>query len=352
VADIGLYGFYGPPYDFNFHKRSIAHSMMLARDPEEKFRSTESNDGGTRFNQRNPKSPQEAQTDPWFNNGKVLSSDFGPSKLRPFYSYFSVDLAGAYSAKISSYTRSFCFLNLDQDSIPAAIILTDDMTTSKPEFKKYWQINSHNLPETTSNGVILKNERKGLVGKTHVEMLIPAIEGREMEILSGSDATSSFGFKYEIPGRLAERDLPEARGHRIMISPKTENNRDRFLTVFQITAGNTKPLPLSHYETQVSYVVIIADRVVSMSKSNDLIDKSFTLKIPEDGKYQVVLAGMKSGDWNIKSKDGKIKLNAGIKAGKNSIFFLAGRGEYIISPGQLSNDKVLTMDEGFRPAGK
>jgi heparin/heparan-sulfate lyase len=63
-GDIGEYKFYGTPYDYNFNKRSIAHSMMLAVDPGEKFGNTESNDGGTRFNQRFPKTPEEAQTDP------------------------------------------------------------------------------------------------------------------------------------------------------------------------------------------------------------------------------------------------------------------------------------------------
>ena len=49
-----------------------------------------------------------------------------------------------------------------------------------------------------------------------------------------------------------------------MISPKTANSSDRFLTVFQFTAGDTKPFPVSYYETPVSYVVFLSDRVVSM----------------------------------------------------------------------------------------
>jgi len=249
VGDIGLYGFYGTPYDYNFNKRSISHSMMLARDPAEKFGNTESNDGGTKFNQRNPKTPEEVQKDPWFYNGKVISADFGPSKLRPFYSYFAVDLVGAYSSKIESYTRRFCFLNLDNDSVPAAIILSDDMTTSDPGFKKYWQINTHNIPQAAGSYLILHNERKGLVGKTFVEMLIPAADNRETMILSGPDANSSFEFKYEVPGRIGHLNHPEANGHRIMITPKESGKRDRFLTVFQMTEGNTESLPVTYNET-------------------------------------------------------------------------------------------------------
>lgn len=349
VGDIGLYGFYGPPYDFNFHKRSIAHSMMLARDPEEKFGNTESNDGGTRFNQRNPKTPQEAQSDPWFNNGKVVSCSFGPSTMQPSFSYFSVDLVGAYSSKIEAYTRNFCFLNLGRDSIPAAIILTDNMVTTNPEFKKYWQINTHNVPEKTSSGVILNNERKGLVGKTHVNMLVPSITEDDIQIFSGSEATTSFGFKYEIPGRLSGTNYPEANGHRIMISPAKANKEDRFLTVFQITAGETSPLPVKYYETETSYVIYLDDRIVSMNKGNSLINKPYIIKIREKEQLQVLLTGLEPGDWNIKSRDGKIKLNANINERENTIFFLAGKGDYLISPGRLIGAKPLVKNETFSP---
>ncbi len=349
VADLGLYGFYGPPYDVNFHKRSIAHSMMLARDPDEKFGNTESNDGGTRYNQRNPQTPEQAQTDPWFNNGKVVSCNFGPSSMRPYYSYFSVNLVGAYSAKVEAYNRSYCFLNLDIDSIPAAIILSDDMTTADADFKKYWQINTHNLPEKTLNGVILNNERTGLTGKTHVDMLIPSVTDRDIQILSGPDATTSFEFSYEIPGRLAGNDYPEAKGHRIMFSLKKANKQDRFLSVFQITAGNTKPFPIDYYETEYTYVVSLADRIVCMNKGNKLIDKAHQIKIAEKKQFQVLLTGLKPGDWNIKSKDGKVKFNVCVNERENTIFFPAEKGNYIISPGRLVGVRPLVKDETFMP---
>lgn len=344
-GDIGVYKFYGTPYDVNFNKRSIAHSMMLAVDPDEKFLRTESNDGGTRFNQKFPKTPDEVQTDALFNNGKVVSADFGPSKLRPYFSYFAADLQGAYTSKISDYTRGFCFLNLDREDIPAAIILTDDISTAKPEFKKYWQINALNLPEKTADGVILNNQRNGQVGKTHVSMLIPSAEDRQIEILSGAEANSSFKFKYDAPAI----EQPEVNAHRIMISPKHATTRNRFLTVFQMTAGDTKPLPVQHYETPESYVVILADRVVSMSRNSELIGRSFTLKVPESGKYQVVLAGMKPGYWNVKSGNGKTKFNVNVTDGINTIFFQAGSGEYVVSPGKANGIMELKVDENYMP---
>lgn len=326
-GDLGVYKFYGTPYDMGFNKRSVAHSMMLALNPEAK--AGDPDDGGTRPNRRFPKTAEEVQADPGFNNGRVVSADFGPSAIKPAFSYFAADLTGAYSSKMDAYTRGFCFLNLDRQDIPAAIILTDDMTTESAEVSKYWQINALNQPEQTKDGVILQNQRGGLVGKTHVQMLVPQAADRKVEILSGPDANSSFTKKYDAP----EMNQPEITGHRILFSSATPAARNRFLTVFQVTAGDTKPLPVQHYETPVSYVIILADRVVSMSNSAGLISKSFNLKVPESGNYQVVLTGMKAGKWIVKSANGKVNLKAEVADGKNTIFFKGVGGQYTITPG-------------------
>src|SRR5690606_37273503 len=145
-------------------------------------------------------------------------------------------------------TRQFCVINLGLDSIPAAIILTDNITAAKPEYDKFWQINTYNKPELSDHGFILNNKRKGLIGRTHVEMLIPGAKNRKVEVLSGEDANSSFGFKYEIPSSVVHLNRPEANGHRIMVSPLVPARNDRIVAVFQMTAGKTKPLPVSFKE--------------------------------------------------------------------------------------------------------
>ncbi|WP_198673832.1 hypothetical protein [Chitinophaga alhagiae] len=344
-GDLGVYKFYGTPYDFNFNKRSIAHSMMLAVDPAEKFTRAEANDGGTKFNQRAPTTVQEVQTDPWFNNGKVLSADFGPSKTRPFYSYFAVDLTGAYTSKMNGYNRGFCFLNLGREDVPAAIILTDDMTTASPGIKKYWQINALNAPETTANGVVLTARQGNLTGKTHINMLLPAAANRQMEVRSGPDANNVFDKKYEVPNV----GQPEENGHRIMISPKKASPRDRFLTVLQLTAGDQQALPVKYYETPVSYVVLLADRVVSMSNSRELINKGFSVKVPGNAACQIVLTGMAPGKWNIRGGNSRLNVNTSVEAGKNTIFLKAKGGTYTISPQWAADAEMLRTEENFVP---
>ena len=154
VADLGQYHFYGTPYDSHFAKRSVAHSLMLAVDPDEEFPSSSRggpgvNDGGTKYQRSCPLTPQQVTTDPKFATGKKVSASFGPSAVRPFFSYFSIDLTSAYSDKIKDYVRSFCFLNLGDDKTPAVLIVRDVMTTAKPEFRKYWQLNTFQKPDVT-----------------------------------------------------------------------------------------------------------------------------------------------------------------------------------------------------------
>ncbi len=328
VADLGVYKFYGTPYDQNFNKRSIAHSMMLARDPAEKFLSTESNDGGSRYIQSYPRTPAQAQRDPQFHYGNVQSADFGPSAQQPSYSYFKVDLTSAYSKKMKQYSRGFCFLNLQQPDIPAAIILTDDMTTANAEFKKYWQINTLQRPQQSDSGVVLSSRQGELVGRTHVNMLVPHAADRAIEILSGEAAFNSFGFQYTPP----PTSHPEAKGHRIMFSPKQARARDRFLTVFQMAADDTPPLPVEFVESETSFVVGIANRVVSMNKDTELIETPFTIQFPGTGQRQVLLTGLAAGSWSVRSGDGTPLFAGAVSQHQNTLFFLSDSQEFVVSP--------------------
>src|SRR5690606_11650287 len=131
--------------------------------------------------------------------------------------------------KMSNYTRGFTFLNLKNDSIPAAVILTDYMEVLNPAFKKYWQINTLNMPSLANGIWKLESQFNDVKGKTYVNMLLPAHSEREVEVLSGESANSVFGGQYH-----PNSAWPEARGSRIMVSPKRPNKKDRFLTIFQM----------------------------------------------------------------------------------------------------------------------
>jgi heparin/heparan-sulfate lyase len=329
VADLGQYKFYGTPFDLNFNKRSIAHSMMLVVDPHEKFLSTPANDGGSRFLQSHPRTPEQIKKEPVWHYGKALSCSFGPSTSHPAFSYFSTDLHSAYSEKIAGYVRTFCFLNLNNASNPAAIIVLDDIRTAKPEFKKYWQINTLNLPQITPNGVQLHNTANGMTGRLDVCMLWPKPDERVLEIKSGAETHNVFGQTFTPPAPSS----PEALGHRVLFSPKQTQAQDRFLTLLQACDAKTSPLPYNSSVTEASVIVQVADRIVSLAKGPNLISTPFNLTVPGDGKeYQVLLAGLQAGAWKVTASGGTPILNTPAEAGKNTLFFLSKGGSYHVTP--------------------
>ena len=276
AADLGQYHFYGTPYDFNFCKRSISHSMMLAVDPEEQYIRNTVNDGGARFIQSCPTTPDQALSDPTFANGDVVSTSFGPSPQRPFYSTFSVNLTSAYSEKIEDYVRTFCFLNLDNEQTAAALIVLDNMTTARPEFRKYWQVNTLNPPETTDDGVILRNSDADGSGKVVLRMLRPGADEWDLQILSGKEANSVFGQYFTPP----KPDRPEANGHRVMFSPTRAQSNDVFLTVMTMSDDRTPDLPVDIAELPEAFVVTLADRVVVLSRTGKLLDQTLQVDVP------------------------------------------------------------------------
>jgi heparin/heparan-sulfate lyase len=348
AVDLGQYHFYGTPYDYNFCKRSVSHSMMLAVDPDEKFLRTPANDGGTRFIQSSPITPEQARTDPTFANGTVVSADFGPSRQRPFYSYFSVDLTSAYSEKVEAYVRTFCFLNLDDEKIPAVLVVLDNMTTARPEFRKYWQVNSLNLPETTVDGVILRNSDLGLAGKVDLRMLRPKADERDLQILSGEDANSVFGQFFTPP----KPDRPEANGHRVMFSPTKEQVNDVFLTVMSMSDEKAQELPIDLAELPDAFVLTLADRVVVLSRTGELLERALQVEVRGDESCQLLLGGLAPGAWSIRDEEGKVQFNTRVEANRNSAFFVVPGGKYTVQPEVIPGATEFRVAPDFMPAGK
>jgi len=325
VAALAQYKFYGTPYDMNFAKRSAAQSMVLVLDPEEKFGSGLANDGGSRFHQTCPRTPEQATSDPLFDYGKVVSCAFGPSARTPRFSYFSADLAKAYSKKVAAYVRRFCFVDLERPGHPAAMIVLDDLTASRPEYRKFWQLNTLKAPETTPDGFRLSNESGGTTGRLDVRMLWPAREERTVEVLAGREANSVFGQSFTPPSPAG----PEANGHRIQVCPKTAQARDRFLAVLQACDG--EPLPVDWAESDVAVCVRVADRLVVLAKGSEPIGTPFEVTVaPGDPAVQVLCAGLTPGTWHV-AGPGTPDQDLKVEAGKNVLYLTVPAGRYRVS---------------------
>lgn len=328
MGDLGLYLSYGSPYDFNFNKRSVAHSMMLVRDPNEEllFR-TRTNDGGTRFSQRFPRTVDELLNDSWYHTGFVRSSAIGPDPIAPSYSYFNVDLTAAYSTKISAYSKSFLFMNMKRADVPAIILLWDDVTSNDADFKKYWQINTIEKPKVTTDRIQLNSSFAEKSGATYVNMLKPSVDDRQIQVLNGDSSTFVFGDQYTV-----KSPWPEAKGSRIMVSPKTDNRSDQFLTLFQMVEEGAAELPVI-YEDKVDYVYcILGQKIIILSKPSQLLKKEITFSVPNDSSYEVVIAGVIPGFWNVRDEGKRTSHNVSVLKDKHVISFKSDGGQFTLTP--------------------
>lgn len=343
-GDIGLYLSYGSPYDFNFNKRSVAHSMMLAYDPKEKqYYRTKTNDGGARFSQRFPVDPQQVQNDPWFNAGAVLSTDAGPDSKTPLYNYFKADLTPAYAAKMSSYTRSLCFLRTNNPVVPAVMIVADDIETATPEIEKYWQVNAYNAPVITAKEVFLQSKVAGITGYTAINMLLPAPANRSMRIWGGDSSRNVFGTYYPV-----DSTKPESKAYRIMITPREKTRRNKFLTLFQMTTDTAQRLPVYFKEYTTWYEIRMADIVQVLGAGKELITDSIALDIPAGtAGYTLVATGLNTGFWHVRQKGAATSANFYVRPGKNTLQIRLSEGSYQLIPGR--SYEGLYMDE---PNGK
>jgi heparin/heparan-sulfate lyase len=327
AADLGIYGFYGTPYDNGFNKRSIAHNVMLVFDPAEKFLRSNVNDGGQRIIPRCPVSLEDLKRDPVFKTGETLAADFGPNAERPFYSYMKTDLAAAYSDKVAKYTRTFCFLNLAEFYHPGVLIVVDRIATARPELKKFWSINSLTEPVKKDGAVEIVSPRLQLPGKLTLQMLKP--EGAELRIDGGDALHDIFGSKVKPPvGGVAQ-----AKGFRTMFSPKAAAGTDLFVAVMQAGDAAQPALPVGSVSNEENIVISIADRVVVLGTADAPAAKAFAVTVPAAGKAQsqLLLAGLAPGDWTIKSAASAYKFR--VEAGKGTAFFMLNPGEYQVIPG-------------------
>lgn len=330
VGDLGLYLSYGSPYDFNFNKRSVAHSMLLVRDPAEPllFR-TKTNDGGARFSQRFPRTVEEVLNDAWYHTGAIRASAFGHDPIQPNYSYFNMDLTAAYAAKVKSYAKSFLFLNLKRKDVPAVIVLLDELETSNKKFEPFWQINTIEKPLQNETGFVLNSQFKNAAGFTYVDLLKPKLADCTIKLYAGDSTAFVFGDLYQV-----KSPWPEARGTRIMVSPQAESNRVSYAAVFQMTESGHSKLPV-HYEEKADYYLLqVADRILVIAKPDRYLDQPIALTVPGDQSYEVTAVGLKDGFWNIKSSLKNSSFNINILKGNHTTNWKAKAETIYLSPGR------------------
>lgn len=320
VADLGQYKFYGTPYDLNFTKRSISHSVMLAVDSAEKIGNIPTNDGGTRMFRRVPNSPQELVETPTYHNGKVLSSS-----AHDKFSYFSMDLTSAYSEKLKSYQRNYIFINTGREDVPALIILKDQMETATPSIKKYWQVNTLNKPSFEQNNTIkLNSSRDSIYAYTHINFVYPAATDLDKQIFSKADAHNIFGFQVTPP----DSNQFESHGHRVVLSPKKAEKKDKFLSVFQMTNSPQPVVNIAHNKVGSFDQLEMLDMIILVNDSEKLLSDDVYLHLKNKGIKEIYITGIQEGKWNLVNHKGKVLQTLEVEKGKNAAIFKANKGKY------------------------
>lgn len=297
----GKHGAYGSEHDNNYYKRTIAHNGMLVYDPAERFYAGWANDGGQL------KPPEvENLTDllgKQYYTGQVAGHQFGPDPAAPDFSYIKGDLTAAYTDKVKQFKRSFMFLNLKDNSHPAAMIVYDKVVSSDPNFKKYWLLHSMEEPVVTGNTTTIRRSEDGYGGKLVNETLLPQANNTVIEKIGGPGREFEVsGTNYlQEPSREPGQHTVEAGAWRVQISPQTPSETDHFLNVLQVMDdNNASPLAVSAIDSDRMVGAAIADSVVLFSKSGDRETGALTFSVPgNEQTLQFAVADLTAGTWHI-----------------------------------------------------
>lgn len=324
AIDAGAYhgtsGGYNSAHNKNFFKRTVAHNSLLVFDPNEKFASynyggtdkTEfaDNDGGQRMpgdGWETCRSFADLLSDE-YTTGQVLAHGIGGDYMAPEYSYLSGDITRAYSDKVKEVKRSFVFLNLKSEKVPAAMVVFDKVVSKNPEFKKHWLLHSIEEPQVSENGIIIKRTKDGDSGMLSNTVLLPAKENLDMQVIGGKGKEFWVnGTNYANAPQAGRPDPRNERGEwRVEVSPSAPANEDYFLNVIQVADNNCNELHKASLLKGENLVgAVIADRIVTFSKDGETINGKAEMDVQGNGTFKFVMTNMKPGTWQVK-KDGKI----------------------------------------------
>jgi len=225
LGDGGHYEAFGSAHDVNYHMRTIAHSTVLVRDPDEKWPAIRGgrvtgNDGGQHHNWPHHNG---AVSDPqeWNQNRALYDiADITGYEDRGEFMWVTADLTRSYSSnKMERFIRRVVHLR------PSTFVIVDEVLATKPEFKKTWLLQAMTSPIQDHEGrLVITNERSRLVLQT----LAP--EQAEVKALSGEQLYRYDGMSF--PPRETTGPAPQAR---VEISPHLKEKRTWFVNVLTVS---------------------------------------------------------------------------------------------------------------------
>ena len=345
AIDAGSYqgssGGYNSPHNKNFFKRTIAHNSLLIYDPDEKF-ACWNYGGGGKTEYADNDGGQRMPGDRWetcrsfkdllseaYTVGRVLAHGTGSDIRTPDYSYLKGDLTKAYSGKVKEVKRSFMFLNLKSEQVPAALIVFDKVVSSNPDFKKFWLLHSIEEPEIAGNRFTVKRTKNSDTGMLQNQVLLPEAENLRIEKVGGP-GKECWVFGTDYPNIPRTDDEAHERGAwRVEVSPASPATENYFLNVMQVADNTCRQMnEVERIDAARVVGVRIADRVVTFSKNSEPLSGKVELAVGGNGTYKFVLTDLVSGTWQIK-KDGKLYIPAtAVRADEGILQFEGPAGHY------------------------
>lgn len=346
TIDSGAYsgssGGYNSPHNKNYFKRTIAHNSLLIYDPNEEFKAmnyggrdkspTVTNDGGQRLPGEEWGTPQDLDDmlNLNFKTGEILAQSFGDNVITPEYSYLKGDITKAYTNKVKEVKRSFVFLNLKNKNIPAAFIVFDKVVSSDSLFKKYWLLHSIEEPKIEGNEIEIVRTKNGDTGKLINTILLPKKENAIVNSVGG-EGKEFWVFGENYSNKATTRpDIANERGSwRVELSPKRLENENYFLNVMQVMDNNSKnKLKIESFDGENIVGVKISDRIVTFSKTSNLISDTVEFSIKDKGKVKILVSDLSQGSWKVLRNDRVVIPELNASKENHSVYFEGEKGMY------------------------
>lgn len=331
AADLGEYRFYGTPYDWNFNKGSISHSVLRLIDPEQKNQAPgkqfTANYGGQELTGwGGPRTVAGLAADPdRYRSGLLLRRGAGPVEKTPLYSFLQTDLTPSYPGRATSYRRSAVFLNLGGTGTPAALVVHDQLKTAAARIQPVFQLTTLARPEPEGDGLAVRCVPYGRTGKLSLRTLLP--EQSEYRIFSGAAAHRVAGTEFTPP--FPER--PEASGSRTEVWPAAGADGDTFLHLMQIQDGDAAPLPAAARRSDGRLELSFgSDWLLSFGTSEAVTSRSFEFRVDAAAR-RVLLLDLAPGLWTLQRAG---RMQGAAEAGDGGeLFLLLEPGLYRCAPG-------------------
>ena len=298
---------YGSLHHYNYLRRTIAHNCMLIHDPEEQFRDdafkVRANDGGQRLPNRG-KEPLNLNVmlDPanGYRTGKLLRYGWDDQ-----FAYLKGDLTDAYSSKVESYQRSFCFLRQEQAEIPAVLLVCDRVVAAQSDFRKTWLCHGLYEPQISGNHAIFRNTATVFGhppycgtygGQLTVDTLLP--QSASLTAIGGPGKEAWVdGVNYF--GKVGTGQRKEGHGWRLEVCPKEQNREDLFLHALHIGDAGVEPLPAKALDTPTHIGALVADQAVFFGKGAQPSAQPLTITLTGETPVKLLVCDLEPGTWYL-----------------------------------------------------